>query len=86
MPRVITDELIEQAKDFTNGLTRAERTAIFEDRMLEDTATNKRYINGKSVKETIDRMLEEGAKLSFSRQDKLGKQYAKMATRRRQHA
>jgi coproporphyrinogen III oxidase-like Fe-S oxidoreductase len=77
--RHVTDELVGQARDFTNQLTREERGQIFSDRMLEEEATNARYRNGQSVKETVDTMLLAGGTPSFSRADTLGRKYAKMA-------
>lgn len=80
--RIITDELLNQAKDMGNGLDRDERSAIFNDRMLEDKAMNAKYSDGQRVKDAIDSMLARGGVPSFKRSDKLGRAYAKMAQKR----
>lgn len=81
---VVTDALVDTARDLTNGLTREERSAIFNDRMLEETAANVTYPNGRRVKEVIDEMFARGGSPSFARADKLGREYAAMVKRRKE--
>lgn len=84
--RVISDDLAARARDMSSGMTRDERTAVFNDRMLEDQAMNARYSDGRSVKDAIDGMVllagALGCKPSFKRSDKLGRDYLKMVVRR----
>lgn len=84
MTWIVTDELIDRARmnPAESGLCREERASIFNDRMLEEQAANKRYSNGRSIKEHVDGMLQAHRTPSFSRGDTLGRAYAKMAARR----
>lgn len=80
--RLITDELLAQARNMGNSLSRDERTSIFNDRMLEDSAMNAKYSDGRRVKDAVDALLCSGGLPSFKRSDTVGRAYAKMAARR----
>ncbi len=82
MPWIVTDAMIEEARDRESGLSREERVSRFNDRMLEVEAGNSRYHNGRSIKETVDGATAEGRALSFRRADRLGRDYARMVERR----
>lgn len=86
---IVTDALIEQARrnPAETGMTREERAAVFNDRMLEEQAANARYTDRRTVKETIDALIAAGStEFKTARSDELGRAYAKMALRRRRNA